>query len=135
MLNSLALKALGIGLACALFLGMVYFAGYNSARHAGRAEYLALQVEYAEEQRKASDAYGKALALGLEAYQQEVDYAQSLEMRLVSANALAQQKKSAFEKEISLVTKHSNHVFSVDFIRLYNKVVSSSALPAASDPR
>ena len=123
-MTNIAYKIGGTLLALIAFAIGVYVAGYDHAKAIGKANLNALKVEYAEEQRKASDAYGSALSARLEAYQASVLRANEIEGKLIIAKKSITASRIN-NKEIGNVAD-SSHIFSVGFVRLYNQAINAS---------
>ena len=102
-----------------------YRLGYDRAEAEGLAALRLLQVERQEERRAAAEAYGKALADTLARYQQEVAAAQQATQTLSAKNNALETQAQTLRREIKNATAGSVHVFSAEFVRLWNGFIGA----------
>ena len=118
----------GIVVVC---LGAVCFGayrlGYGRAEAEGLAAVRLVQVEREEERRAAAEAYGTALADTLARYQQEVAAAQQATQTLSAKNNALETQAKTLRREIKNATAGSVHVFSAEFVRLWNGFIGAVA--------
>ncbi|WP_027187616.1 hypothetical protein [Desulfovibrio cuneatus] len=110
-------------------LGAVCFGAYQLGFGRAEAEGLAavrlVQVEREEERRAAAEAYGTALAETLARYQQEVAAAQRVAQTLSAKNNALETQAQTMRREIKNATAGSVHVFSAEFVRLWNGFIGA----------
>ena len=131
IVTSLAWKIGGFAVVLVVVLAALCFGayqlGHSLAEAKGTAALAALQVDYSEERRAASDAYGTALASTLEKYQDEVARVTELDMALTTAHTALAAKASELRRRIAHVTSGSTHTFSLDFVSLFNEAIGADA--------
>lgn len=130
-MTSLAWKIGGFAVVLVVVLAALCFGayqlGHSHAEAKGKAALAALQVDYSEERRAASDAYGTALASTLEKYQDEVARVTELDTALTTAHTALAAKASELRRRIAHVTSGSTHTFSLDFVSLFNEAIGADA--------
>ncbi|WP_027188690.1 hypothetical protein [Desulfovibrio cuneatus] len=111
----------GLVLLClgAVCLG-AYQLGYGKAEAEGLAALRLVQVQQEEERRAAAEAYGAALANTLARYQQEVMAAEQTAHALSVKNNALESQAQTLRREIKHATAGSVHIFSAEFVRLWN---------------
>ncbi|MCL1939553.1 MAG: hypothetical protein FWG04_02695 [Desulfovibrionaceae bacterium] len=124
----------GVVLACfGAAYWVAYSAGYGKAEAEGRASLNALKVERAEEQRRAAEAYGEALADILTEYQNEVARGDALAVDLQRQDREHNAQTQALQRRIAHVAQNSTVTLGPDVVRLLNEAagLSDAALSAA----
>ncbi len=102
-----------------------YRQGYGKAEAEGLAAMRLVQVEREEERRAAAEAYGTALADTLARYQQEVAAAQRIAQTMSAKNTALESQAQTLRREIKNATAGSVHVFSSEFVRLWNGFIGA----------
>lgn len=100
--------------------------GGGKAEAEGKAALAAHRLAVEEERRAAADSYGKALAEALAKYEQEVDRANALAARAAQERKNHEREAATLQKRIAGVTRGSTHIFSAEFVRLYNEAIGLS---------
>ena len=107
------------------FIGLVGFCGhqigYGQAEAEGRAAISILKAEQSEKDRRAADAYGKALADRLADYQDEVARGNALETQLLAREKQYSAEARNLRKKIGHATKNSALTLDPDVVRLLNE--------------
>ncbi|WP_156908067.1 hypothetical protein [Desulfovibrio cuneatus] len=116
-----------ITLALGAVLYGAYGLGYGQAEAKGLAALRLVQVEREEERRAAAEAYGKALADTLSRYQQEVATAQQAAQTLSAKNNALETQAQTLRRDIKNATAGSVHVFSAEFVRLWNGFIGAAS--------
>lgn len=132
-------SAMKWGVLAVCFGGVLFGAyrlGYGTAEAEGLAAVRLVQVEREEERRAAAEAYGTALADTLASYQQEVAAAQQATKTLSAKNNALETQARTLRREIKNATAGSVHVFSTEFVRLWNGFIGAvgpgpGAMPAS----
>ncbi len=111
-----------------------YYLGDGYAAQSGEVALSALKAEYAEERQANANAYSLALAESLKKYQGEVARADTLIAGLTVTTMYNKKQSQSVKRQIIHATQNSNHIFSSEFVRLYNEAIGSvaaSPVPAA----
>ena len=103
-----------------------YRLGYGRAEAEGLAALRLMQVEREEERRAAAEAYGTALSDTLARYQQEVAAAQRIAQTMSAKNIALESQAQTLRREIKNATAGSVHVFSAEFVRLWNGFIGAA---------
>ena len=125
---------------CAVLLVLVglcfgaYRLGYGMAETEGLAALRLVQVEREEERRAAAEAYGTALADTLARYQKEVAAAEKVATTLANENSTLEAQAQTLRRQIKNATAGSTHVFSADFVRLWNNFTGAVTAAASAVP-
>ena len=124
------------------FIGLVGFSGYQigygKAEAEGQAVVNALKVEQSERDRRAAEAYGKALADRLADYQDEVARGKALETKLRAQEKQYAADARKLKKRIANATKNAACTLEPDVVRVLNEAAGvdlpEHPLPGAACP-
>ena len=102
-----------------------YWIGHGKAAAEGKAALNALKVEHSDEQRRAADAYGKAVADALEKYRGEVARGDALAESLTAQDKTHATETKNLRRQIANATKNSTIVLGSDVVRLLNEAAGA----------
>lgn len=117
----------------ALMVALGYYMGFDHAEAKGLAAVRQLQVDHSEEKRRASDAYGKALADALGGYRAEVARADALVAEIAAQDRSHADTTQKLRRQIAHVASSSTCTLGPDTVRLLNEAagISDDALYGA----
>ncbi len=126
----LALLAVAAAL---LLVALGYCTGFTTAKNAGKATLALTQKQYEEEKRIAAVEYGKALVKHINQQREETARAATLEVKHLALQTKLATESAKYRKEIAAIARNSTHVFSPDFVQLYNAQIGARvSIPTSS---
>ena len=115
---------LSVTAACSLSAWTGYTRGYSKAEAEGVAALETLKGEHAA-------AYAEAMRVQNDNLREETARALSSTAALAVARETHVREKNAMRARIAAVTANSRHVFSADFVRLYNEAIAAAGSPVS----
>lgn len=128
------LSRLAAPLITCFLAGLVYAGGYGHGRAKGEAALREVKMQRAEEKQRQTENFAQALAETLAAHEAETARVSKLSGQLQQERQRHESETRALERRIAAVTSGSAHVFSTDFICMFNAAagVRDSSAPGAS---